>query len=85
MKNNVFTSVLAMLITFSTTVYSQKTVEKTFPVSADDDISLEFKFADDIKVSTWDKKEVYVKVSVNINDNSNNDHFELNFNQRSTG
>lgn len=85
MKNNVFTSVLAILITFSTTVYSQKIVEKTFPVSADDEISFEFKFANEIKVTTWDKNEVYVKASVNINDNNNNDNFELKFNQRSTG
>ena len=85
MKNNVFTSVMAILITFSTTVYSQKIVERTFSVSADDDIALEFKFANEIKVSTWNKNEVYVKASVTINDNDHNDNFELNFNQRATG
>ena len=76
MKNNVFTSVMAILITFSTTVYSQKIVERTFSVSADDDIALEFKFANEIKVSTWNKNEVYVKASVTINDNDHNDNFD---------
>jgi hypothetical protein len=85
MKNNVFTSVLVILITFSTTLFSQRIVEKTFAVSVDDEISLEFKFANEINVTTWDKNEVFVKASVNINDNNNNDNFELIFNQRSTG
>jgi len=85
MKNIVFTYVLAILISFSNIVYSQKVIEKTYPINTEDEISLDFQFADEIKVTTWDKNEVYVKVTVNINDNENNDKFSLNQKQRSTG
>ncbi|MEE4196505.1 MAG: DUF4097 family beta strand repeat-containing protein [Bacteroidales bacterium] len=87
MKKRGFIYVLAILLLNANalSLYSQKIVEKTFPVSPDDDISLEFKFANKVNVTTWDKNEVYVKVSVNINNNSNNDHFELQFNQHAAG
>ncbi len=85
MKNNVFTFVLAILMSFSHVVLSQKVIEKTYPVSNSDEISLDFKFADDINISTWDKNEVYVKATISINDNQDNDRFSLNQKQRSTG
>ena len=85
MKNSVFTFVIVILISFSNLVYSQKVIEKTYPVSNSDDISLDFQFAEDIKVTSWDKNEVYVKVIVNINDNKDNDKFTLTQKQRSTG
>lgn len=85
MKNNVFTYVLAILISSSNMAHSQKVIEKTYPVTNADEISLDFQFANEIKVTTWDKNEVYVKATVNINDNENNDKFSLNQKQRSTG
>lgn len=85
MKNNVFTYVLAILMTFSYAAHSQKVFEKSSPVTNNDDISLDFQFAKEIKVTTWDKNEVYVKAIVNINDNADNDRFSLNLDKRSTG
>ncbi|MFW5721354.1 MAG: DUF4097 family beta strand repeat-containing protein, partial [Bacteroidota bacterium] len=85
MKKIYIISVLSILLVYSNTLYSQRIVEKSSPVSSEDDITLVFKFANEIKITTWDKNEVFVKASVNINDNKNNDNFELNFKQRSTG
>lgn len=85
MKNNVFTYVLAILMTFSNAARSQKVFEKSSPVNSNDEISLDFQFAKEIKVTTWDKNEVYVKATVNINDNADNDRFSLKLDKRSTG
>lgn len=85
MKNNVFTFVLAILMSFSGIAHSQKVIEKTYPVSSSDEISIEFQFADEINISTWDKNEVYVKATISINDNQDNERFSLNQKQRSTG
>ena len=53
-------------------IYAQRTVEKTAQVTSGKEIDIEFDFADDISVKTWDKNEVYIKASVNINENKNN-------------
>ena len=85
MKRIVYTYVLAMLISFSNIANAQKIIEKIYPVTSDDEISLDFKFADEIKITSWDKNEVYIKATVNINDNKDNDKFTLNLKQRSIG
>ena len=73
------------LLGTSTIVHSQKIVEKTTELSSGEQVSIEFKFADDIKISTWDKNEVYVKAKVNINDNKDNDAFRFNVRSYSKG
>jgi len=71
---------IGLLIIFCVFFYSvsaQKIVEKNVPVSSDQEIELKFKYAEVIKVKTWDKKEVYVKASVSINCDEDNDVFKL--------
>ena len=41
-------------------------------------LELDFAFADDITIKTWDKPEVYVEVSVSINDGEYDHIFSLN-------
>ncbi|MGY3792266.1 hypothetical protein [Aquimarina sp. 433] len=55
---------------------AQKVIEKEITTSSDQ-IRIEFKFADDIIIKTWDKSNVYVKAEVDINDGEFNDYFEL--------
>jgi len=65
-------------------INAQRIVEKTIKIDKDQDVELDFQFADDIIIKKWNKNEVYVKVSVNINDNIDNDDFTLNiFNEKS--
>ena len=85
MKNIVFTYVLAILMTFPNTLFSQKVVEKSSPIKENEELMLDFQFADKITVTTWDKNEVYVKAIISINDNKDNDKFKLDLHQRSTG
>lgn len=67
--------ILALLLVYP--VMGQKVVEKSTKVKSDQKITLDFEFSDDIKITTWDKNEVYVKATVSINDNEDNDAFEL--------
>ncbi len=85
MKKYIFTYVLAILMSLSGSMYGQKVIEKTSPIKANQELSLNFKFADQITVTTWDKNEVYVKATISINDNKNNDNFKLELNKLSTG
>lgn len=52
-------------------------VEKTSTISKGDELILDFQFADEINIQTWNKNEIYIKASVNINDNEDNDAFRL--------
>jgi len=55
----------------------ERHVEETYPINNREIVELDFRFADDIKVKTWNKNQVQVKVRVNINDNEDNDAFVL--------
>jgi len=68
---------IIILISF-VSINAQRIVEKTIKVKKGQNIELDFQFADDIIIKTWNKNEIYVKVSVNINDNIDNDDFMLN-------
>jgi len=59
-------------------LFSQEVIEKTEPISKSQELRLNFKFADQIIIKTWDKNEVLVRATVSINDNEDNDHFKLN-------
>mgnify|MGYP001400737201 CR=1 FL=1 len=48
--------------------YAQTKVTESATVNGQDMLELKFDFADEIKIETWDKNEVYVEVSVSIND-----------------
>ncbi len=65
---------------FTTSIFGQsKTVEKTLAVPANNRVNLQLKFADDIKVSAWDNKEAYVKITYEINGGKLNDALLLSF------
>lgn len=78
---NLVKLIAVCFITFQ--AQAQKVVEKEISTSADR-VRVEFKFADDITVKTWDKNEVYVKAEVSINDGELDDYFELKVNNNSS-
>lgn len=59
-----------------TTISAQKVIEKNIKPSSDA-IEVEFKFAEDINVKTWDKNEVYLKAEVSINDGEYDEYFDI--------
>ena len=63
--------------------FGQKKVEENIKVKDQKKVKLDFEFAEEIKVSGWEKDEILIKVSVNINDNEDNEHFELKINEDS--
>lgn len=70
-------SIIISCLLISNTI-AQRIVEESLALSNNQDVKLEFDFAEDIKVKTWDKNEVYVKATVNINGGENNDKFQFN-------
>ncbi len=56
---------------------AQTPVNKNYPVSAKQTISLRFDYPELVKISTWDKKEISITGSVNINSGENDDAFEF--------
>ena len=71
------TSIILGLLFITIATYSQTIIEKTIKVKDQENVSMDFDFADEIKIKGWDKNEIYVKVSVNINDNEDNDSFKF--------
>ncbi len=57
----------------------RKTVEKTLAVPASNNVNLKLTFGNDVKVTAWDKKEAYVKVTYEINGGKLNEAFQLTF------
>ncbi len=72
------------IVLFTSVAFSQTIVEKTANINTQKTVALDFDFADEIKITGWDKNEVLVKVSVNINENENNDAFKLEVKEMST-
>ena len=56
---------------------AQQTFEKTEPLNSAEELSLEFSFADLIRLEDWNQSSVKVVVTVNINDGKDNDKFHL--------
>ena len=71
---NLGTLILLYLVSF--TVSAQKVIEKQLTTKADN-IEVEFKFADDIILKTWDKNEIYIKAVVSVNQGEFDDYFDL--------
>jgi hypothetical protein len=64
---------IACLLAITTLQAQQKTVEKTLNVPANKKVDLQLKFGNDIKITAWDKKDVYLKVIYEINSGKLND------------
>ena len=73
----------AILLTYFAT--AQNIFEKTISIKKNSHVSIDFQFADNIIIKTWNKKEAYVKATVNINDNEDNDKFSLEVKELSHG
>lgn len=54
-------------------VFAQKIIEKTMPVTANQLVNLNLKFADSIRVRYWDKPTLSVRITVTINNGRLND------------
>ena len=67
----IFSTVTAFLF-LSSTLLAQEIIEKTMPLENGQKAILDLKFAENIKVENWNKKEVYIKAEVNINNNTLN-------------
>ena len=65
---------LPLLISLLTgPVFAQKIIEKSLPVSANQLVNLNLKFADSIQVRYWDKPTVSIRIAVTINNGKLND------------
>ncbi len=62
---------------FTGVLAAQTPVNKNYPVSAGQKISLRFDYPELVKISTWDKNEISITGSVSINGGENDDAFEL--------
>lgn len=58
-------------------ITAQIQINKSFPTTKNQNISLKFDYPQLIKISTWDKDEVQISGTVNINDDENNDAFQI--------
>ncbi len=74
MKNTIFIIITCIICS---TMQAQDIVEKSTSIRHSESVSLDFEFADQIIIKSWNKNEVYVKAIVNINDNNDNDKFSL--------
>jgi hypothetical protein len=69
--------VVIIICLFTGALAAQTPVNKSYPVSAGQKISLRFDYPELVKISTWDKNEISVGGSVSINGGENDDAFEL--------
>jgi|GEM_PF-237059 len=77
--NHVMKNIIVIVMSLLSAIYiqAQDIIEKSLPINKNAKVELEFQFADQIIIKTWDKNEAYVKAIVNINDNSDNEKFSL--------
>ncbi|MEJ8804426.1 hypothetical protein [Pontibacter sp. H249] len=78
MKKTFYLCICLLLLTVLVQAQS-KTVEKTLQVPANKRIDLQLKFGDNIKITSWDKKEASVKITYEINSGKLNDALLLDF------
>lgn len=67
---------IGLLLTFNNLSAQQKITENT-KSNGIDDVMVHVKFANNIIVKNWDKKEISVEATVNIDDNEHNDYFSF--------
>lgn len=71
-------AVACLLMTLLTGVLEAQTpVNKVYPVSAGQKISLRFDYPELVRISTWDKNEISITGTVSINGGESDDAFEL--------
>jgi hypothetical protein len=67
--------ILGMMLLTGTS-FAQTKIEKSIPVQTGQKLVMNFDYPE-LKIQTWDKKEVFVKGTVSINKGENDDAFEL--------
>ncbi|AMM50670.1 hypothetical protein TH61_05050 [Rufibacter sp. DG15C] len=71
---------IALLLWGAGNLYAQKkTVEKTLDLPASKKVNLNLKFGNAVKVTAWDKKDAYIKVTYEINGGKLNQAMLLTF------
>lgn len=80
----IWTIALLWLVTIVGVQAQSKTVERTLAVPASNRVELNLKFGEDIKISAWNKKEAYIKVTYEINSGKLNEALLLNFESDNT-
>lgn len=73
---------IGLLCAFNNLTAQKKVTENT-KSNGIDDVMVHVKFANNIVVKNWDKKEISIEATVNIDDNEHNDYF--NFKTKNVG
>ena len=68
---------LAFTLLVTITINAQRKVEKTVPVSKNQELFVHFKFAKNIVIKQWNKKSIEVKASVNLNNGEGDKYYSL--------
>ena len=74
MKKIIF---LAFTLLVTVTLNAQRKVEKSVPVSKNQELFVHFKFAQNIVIKQWNKNSIEVKASVNLNNGEGDAYFSL--------
>ncbi len=70
-------TLLCLLLTGSLQLLlAQRVIEQTYKTNKDQPVLLQLGYPN-LKVTSWDKDEIYIKATVNISNNKYNDRFEL--------
>jgi hypothetical protein len=72
------TIAIVLISMFTGVLAAQTPINKSYPVSAGQKISMRFDYPDLVRVSTWDKNEISITGTVSINGGESDDAFELN-------
>ncbi|GGG11438.1 hypothetical protein [Pontibacter amylolyticus] len=75
----IWTIALLWLVAIAGVQAQSKTVERTLAVPANNKVELNLRFGEDIKISSWNKKEAYIKVTYEINSGKLNEALQLGF------
>lgn len=75
----IWTIALLWLVAIAGAQAQSKTVERTLAVPANNKVELNLKFGENIKISAWNKKEAYIKVTYEINSGKLNEALQLKF------
>ncbi len=71
------TAIVILISLFTGALAAQTPVNKNYPVAAGQKIFLRFDYPELVKISTWEKNEIFISGSVSINGGENDDTFEL--------
>jgi hypothetical protein len=71
------TGLSVLLIMITGVLLAQTPVNKSYPVTAGQKISMRFDYPEMVRVTTWDKNEVSITGTVSINGGESDDAFEL--------